>query len=127
MKRIFAFSALAVVVAVTGGFFFSPEAQADTPTVIQVAIPTNVTITVGSHEIIFIGRPTSISSVACASGTPQVQTAIVVERAGGTAAEVSGVLAFHDHEIAYGSRYEITGGPNVCNTDFKLYTATLIE
>jgi hypothetical protein len=84
-----------------------------------------VTINVGSHTVVFIGRPTSASPVNCAPGTPNPQTVNVVEPGGGSAAQTTGVLAFHDHEISLGSRYQITAGPNACNTDFKLYTATL--
>jgi len=83
------------------------------------------TITVGSHTVVFIGRPTSTSPVACAPGTPNPQTVVAVEPGGGSAAQITGVLAFHDHEVSLGSRYEITGGPTTCNTDFKLYTGTL--
>jgi hypothetical protein len=116
----------AVVAALSIGTLGSWQtAHADTSMVIQIAIPTNVTINVGSHEVVFIGRPTSTSPVACAPGTPNPQTVIVVEPGGGSAAQITGVLAFHDHEIPLGSRYQITAGPNACNTDFKLYTATL--
>ena len=100
-------------------------AQADTPTTIQIAIPTNVTISVGSHQVTFIGLQTSISPVACAPGTPNPQTVEVVEPGGGSAAQITGVLAFHDHEISVGSRYNITSGPSPCNAELKLYTATL--
>jgi len=102
-----------------------PPAHADTPGTIQIAIPTNVTITVGSHRVIFIGKPTSTSPVACAPGTPNPQTVVAVEPSGGSASQITGVLAFHDHEIPNGARYQITGGPSACNTEFKLYTATV--
>ena len=130
LKRIilsFTFLLTLIALAVAGGFFFSPEAQADTTTTIQIAIPANVAIVVGPHEVVFIGRPTSISSVACAPGIPQPQTVNVVNPGGGSAAQITGVLAFHDHEIPLGSRYTITEGPAPCNTDLKLYTGTLVE
>lgn len=100
-------------------------AHADTPATIQIAIPANVTINVNSHVVVFIGRPTSTSPVACAPLTPNPQTVVAVEPGGGSAAQITGVLAFHDHEIPNGARYRITGGPTACNTDFKLYTGTL--
>ncbi len=116
---------LPILLIAAGLLLVGPEARADTPTTIQLAIPTNVTITVGSHTVVFIGRPTSTSPVACASGTPNPQTVVAVEPGGGSAAQITGVLAFHDHEISLGSRYQITAGPTPCNTDFKLYTGTL--
>ncbi len=116
---------LPILLIAAGLLLVGPEARADTPTTIQLAIPTNVTITVGSHTVVFIGRPTSTSPVNCAPGTPNPQTVVAVEPGGGSAAQITGVLAFHDHEISLGSRYQITAGPTGCNTDFKLYTGTL--
>ena len=59
--------AAAVAIAAVGvGLFWSSEARADDPATIQIAIPVNVTINVGSHTVVFIGRPTSTSPVACA-------------------------------------------------------------
>lgn len=117
--------AAAAAIATVGVGLYWPLAYADTPSTIQIAIPSNVTITVGQHQLVFIGRPTSTSPVACAPGTPNPQTVVAVEPSRGSAAQITGVLAFHDHEISLGSRYQITEGPNACNTDFKLYTATL--
>ncbi|MBI4382058.1 MAG: hypothetical protein HY574_12815 [candidate division NC10 bacterium] len=125
MKKKLVVVVTAAIALGIGTFTFWQQARADTPTTIQLAIPTNVTITVGSHTVVFIGRPTSTSPVACAPGTPNPQTVVAVEPGGGSASQITGVLAFHDHEISLGSRYEITGGPAPCNTDFKLYTATL--
>jgi hypothetical protein len=113
------------LMVVIGSATYWSVAHADTPATIQIAIPTNVTILVGSHQVVFIGRPTSASPVACAPGTPNPQTVVAVEPGGGSAAQITGVLAFHDHEIPLGSTYQITAGPTACNTDFKLYTATL--
>ena len=117
----------AASVVVLGGFFFSHEAQADTTTTIQLAIPTNVSIVVGQHQVVFIGRPTSTSPVNCAPGTPNPQTVVAVDPGRGSASQITDVLAFHDHEISLGSRYTITEGPAPCNTDLKLYTGTLVE
>lgn len=116
---------LAAIMAAIGVAAYWSNARADDPATIQIAIPTNVTINVGSHTVVFIGRPTSTSPVNCAPGTPNPQTVVAVEPGGGSAAQITGVLAFHDHEISLGSRYQITAGPNPCNSDFKLYTATL--
>lgn len=123
-KRLWGGTTVAIGLAV-GTFGFWQQANADTPTTIQIAIPTNVETIVGQHRVIFIGKPTSTSPVVCAPGTPNPQTAAVVDPGGGSATQITGVLAFHDHEISLGSRYLITDGPNPCNADFRLYTATL--
>jgi len=123
-KRLWVGMMVAIALGI-GIFTFYQQAQADTPTTIQIAIPTNVAINVGSHTVVFIGRPTSTSPVACAPGTPNPQTVVVVEPGGGSASQITGVLAFHDHEIPLGSRYQITAGPTPCNADFRLYTGTL--
>lgn len=123
-KRVTLLAAAAAIATVGVGLYW-PLAYADTPTTIQVAIPNNVAITVGRHTVVFIGRPTSTSPVNCAPGTPQPQTVVAVEPGGGSASQITGVLAFHDHEISLGSRYQITAGPDPCNGDLKLYTGTL--
>lgn len=120
-------AAISLITAISAAVVITSTARADTASTIQIAIPTNVTINVGSHSVVFIGRPTSTSPVNCAPGTPNPQTVNVIEPGGGSAAQITNVLAFHDHEIPLGSRYQITGGPNACNTDFKLYTATLMN
>jgi hypothetical protein len=127
-NRLITATTLILAALVLGGWalgLYVPSAQADSPNTIQIAIPTNVTINVGSHRVIFIGKPTSTSPVNCAPGTPNPQTVVVVEPEGGSASQITGVLAFHDHEIPNGTRYQIVGGPNACNTDFKLYTGFL--
>lgn len=118
---------LPVLLIAAGLMLVGPEARADEPFTVQIAIPTNVTITVGSHTVVFIGRPTSTSPVACAPGTPNPQTVVAVDPGGGSAAQITGVLAFHDHEISLGSRYQITGGGGPCNAEFKLYTGNTLD
>lgn len=101
------------------------QALADTPATLTIAIPMNVDVVVGSSQVHVIGRPTSISPVNCAPGTPYPQSAVVLDPGGSHASQVTGVLFFNDHEIANGTRYQITGGPDPCNADFRLYTGTL--
>ena len=100
-------------------------ALADTPTTIQIAVPINVTLTKDVHQIHFIGKPTSISTVNCAPGTARPHTAVAVDPGGGDASQISGVLAFHDHDIPNGARYKITSDGVACTPELKLYTATL--
>jgi hypothetical protein len=111
--------------ALIGFATYWSTAQADTATTIQVAIPNNVSIVKDNHQILFIGKPTSVSTVNCAPGSPQPQTIVALDPGGADAAQITGVLAFHDHEIPLGSRYKITSDGTACNADLKLYTATL--
>jgi hypothetical protein len=106
------------------------HAQADTPSEIQIAIPTNFFIVSGQTHMIFTGRSSTIATVACAPGTPWPQAAVLVDPGSGTQAEITGVLVFHDHELPAGSRYLITAGPTLitagptpCNSELRLYTA----
>lgn len=114
-----------VALAVVGSGAYWSVAQADTVTTIQVAIPTNVTVTKDSTQVVFIGKPTSISSVTCAPGTAHPQTVVAIDPGGANASQLTGVLAFHDHEVPLGSRYKITSDPQACSTDLRLYTAQL--
>ena len=113
----FAVSVVSVLVVATTG-------SADTPATLKVAIPVDVQVIVNNTEIAFIGRPTSTSPVVCSPGIPQPQTVRLVNPGGGMAAEISGVLAYHDHEIPLGSRFLVTAGPDACSTDFRLWTVT---
>jgi len=102
-----------------------PVVSADAPSRIRIAIPHNVEIVVGSHLVVFIGKPTSTSPVNCEPGTPQPQTVVAVDPGGSFAAQITGVLAFHDHEVPSGARYRITVGPDQCNSELGLWTGTL--
>lgn len=114
---------LAVLAFSAIGLFAVPTiGSADTPTAMKVAIPRNVTVLTGVTEIVFVGRPTSTSPINCSPGTPQPQTVRLVHPASGRPADISGVLAFHDHEIPLGSRFQVTEGPSTCNAELSLYT-----
>ena len=102
-----------------------PGVRADAPADINVAIPTNVTVTVGQTMVVFIGRPSSTSPVNCAPGTPHPQAVVAIDPQGGHASQITGVLAHHDHEIPNGTRYRINGGPSPCHADLRLYVGTL--
>jgi hypothetical protein len=117
----------AVIVAAGLGLttMYLQTAMADTVTTVQIAIPSNVTVIPGQTLVVFIGKPTSTSPVTCSPGTPQPQTVVTLDPSGGTAAQITGVLAFHDHEIPNGNRYQITSDGAPCNADLKLYTGTL--
>lgn len=121
MKKWRAVVATGVVLAGAGVLWQS--ALADTPASIQIAIPSNVEVLVGSSQVHVIGRPTSVSPVNCAPGTPFPQSAVVLDPGGSHASQITGALFFHDHEIANGTRFLVTAGPDQCNADFKLYTA----
>lgn len=123
-RKWWVFAAAGVVVAGAGVVW--QQAWADSPATLQIALPANVAIVVGQSQVHIIGRPTSISPVNCAPGTAQPQSAVVVDPGGGTASQITGGLFFHDHEVPNGSRYKITAGPDACNTDFKLYTGTVL-
>jgi hypothetical protein len=103
----------------------APEVRADTPATIQIAIPANVVLIQDQHVVIFIGKPVSISTVNCAPGFPFPQTVVAVDPGGGRPSEITGVLAFHDHEIPNGARYRIRSDGGPCNADLRLYSATL--
>ena len=101
------------------------QARADNPASIKFAIPKNVTVIVGATRVTFIGAPTSTSAVTCTPGTPQPQSVVATHPTGGHASQITGLLAFHDHALPNGTRYRISGGPNVCNADLDLYDAVL--
>ena len=113
------------VLASIGTVAFLQQALADTPATLKIAIPSNVEVVVGSTQVHTIGRPTSVSPVNCAPGTPFPQSAVILDPGGAHASQIAGVLNFHDHEIPNGTRYQITDGPAPCNTDFQLYTGTI--
>lgn len=123
-KRLWVGTTAAIALGI-GTFAFWQQAQADTPTTIRIAIPVNVEVVVGQSQVHIIGRPTSVSPVNCAPGTPFPQSAVVIDPGGGRASQITGVLPFHDHEIPNGARYQITEGPDPCNTDFRLFTGAL--
>lgn len=120
-----------ITAIVLGSYAFvlhAPIARADTPSPIHIAIPVDVTINVGSHFVVFISRPTSTSPVNCVPGTPWPQTVVAVDPGGGIAAQITGVLAFHDqgaHAIPNGARYRITSGGTSCTSELTVYTGTL--
>lgn len=102
-------------------------AQADTPTTILVAIPTNVDVVAGDTTIVVIRHVNSVSLVTCVPGGYQPLTVVVTGEGRDSPGEVTGVFALHDHAIPLGSRYLITDDPPAPCGDFWGYTATLIN
>ena len=126
-KLIIALIVLVSALVVAGGFFFSPEVQADTQTTILITVPNDVFIISGQHSIVFKGGPTELQPNFCA-GVPasNPHSVVVLDSEGGAKAQVTDILVKHDHAIPNGSSYLITSDPVPCG-DFRVYTATLVE
>ena len=117
----------AAALALLGTLASCQEAQAETPAVVEVAIPTDAVVFADSYEMIVIGQPTAISPVSCTTGIAWAQAAVLVDVTGGSPAQITGILVFHDHELPLGSRFLITSHGIPCNSELTLYLAFLWE
>ena len=115
----------AAALAFLGTLASCQEAHADTPAVVEIAIPNNVVVFADRYELIVIGRPTAISPVSCAPGIAWVQAAVLVDVTGGSRAQPTGILVFHEHELPLGSRFLIANKGTTCDTSLRLYLAFL--
>jgi hypothetical protein len=115
---------LAAALALLGAITVWQPAKADTPNVLQIAIPTNVPVNpVGSHLVI-TGRSSAAAVVPCAPGTPWPHIAVLVYDRGNGPAEITDVLVFRDQELPVGSQYLITSGASPCTAEWQVFTGT---
>lgn len=120
--------ALAATLAATEGGHANPTA----PSVITVALPVDADVTLGESEIVVIGKTTTVTPVYCAPGTPQPQSVVIIDPAGGFRPQIADVFAFAvdplpiaAEPLPNGTRYVITGGGALCTSELALYSAML--
>jgi hypothetical protein len=88
---------------------------------VELALPDDVFVIVGQSLVIITGRPSHISTVNCAAGTPQPFGGVVVDEGGGNAAQQAFGLVFRDTPARPGTKIRIIGGPRLCSGHLLLY------
>lgn len=74
--------AVGVGVLVAGVILVRSVARADTPASINIVLPSSVEVTLNQSKIIFVGRSSGATTVACQEGSFTLQSSVIVGNIG---------------------------------------------